>query len=439
MPSRSAIRWLALGAMVCWFLWCAPSFVWAQDPSTPPLDWLGETIERRGLWLGLVAVFAAGFALNLTPCVYPLIPVTLAFFSRQTAQRRLPAAWLAAAYVLGISLSYAVLGVIAAKTGSLLGFWLQQPLVLLATAGMILALAMSMFGVFELTVPQALLRPLSRVSDGIRGAFLMGLGIGLIAAPCIGPFVLGLFVFISQRADVWTGFLIFFTLGLGMGLPYFVLATALGRVARLPKAGAWLVWSKQVLGCVLIGLALYMLKPLLPSGGFSIAIAVLLLAAGVYVGWLARSPEMRRRAVWIRRVAGSVLIASAVSVAWPRTPAVAPVAWVPYSEAAFESAKRAKRPILIDIYADWCLPCVEMDHVTFRHPDVVRALSSVTTLRLDVTDEVSEEGERLIAQYRIYGAPTILLFDRTGKERTALRILGFVDPEEFLQILQQIL
>jgi thiol:disulfide interchange protein DsbD len=143
--------------------------------------------------------------------------------------------------------------------------------------------------------------------------------------------------------------------------------------------------------------------------------------------------------VWLRRALGSILVASSVMVAWPRTPASAPVGWVPYSETVFEQAQRAQRPILIDIYADWCLPCVEMDHVTFRHPDVVRALSFVATLRLDVTEEVSEEGERLIARYRVYGAPTILVFDRTGTERSKLRILGFVTPNQFLEIVKQIL
>ena len=404
------------------------------------MTWLSDIISQRGPVLGLLAVFFGGLALNLTPCVYPLIPVTLAFFSRQTSGRAARPAWLALAYVLGISLSYAVLGLIAAKTGELLGFWLQQPVVLIAASGMIVALAMSMFGFFELTVPQAMLRPLSRLSDGPWGAFLMGLGIGLIAAPCIGPFVLSLFVFISQRANLWEGFLTFFTLGLGMGLPYLLLATALGRASRLPKAGAWLVWIRQGLGVVLLGLALYILKPLVSTRGFSVGIAVLLLGAGVYEGWLVRwSGAGLRRAVWVRRALGSLLIASAVVAAWPRTPAAPLVAWVPYTEAAFEEAQRAQQPILIDIYADWCLPCVEMDHVTFRHPDVVRALSSVATLRLDVTDEASEEGTQLTRRYRVYGAPTILVFDRTGKERTKLRVLGFMTPAEFLEVLEQIL
>jgi len=181
------------------------------------------------------------------------------------------------------------------------------------------------------------------------------------------------------------------------------------------------------------------LRGLLPARVLALGVMALLLAAGVYLGWLERTATVSRRFTWVRRLVGAGLMVLGVAAAWPRPPASAPVAWAPYTEAAFEAAQRAQRPILIDIYADWCLPCVEMDHVTFRHPDVVRTLADVTTLRLDVTDEVSEEGQRLIRRHRIYGAPTILVFDRTGKERTTLRVLGFMTPAEFLEVVGQVL
>jgi len=250
----------------------------------------------------------------------------------------------------------------------------------------VIALALSMFGLYDLRPPQILTRRLGQASAGFCGAFVMGMVIGLVAAPCIGPVVLGLLLLIGQLGDPVAGFLLFFVLGLGMGLPYVVLGMAAHRIGHLPKTGVWLVWSKRALGVVLLGVALFFLAPLLP-----------------------------------------------------RPQATSPVAWAPYTDAALEQAQREQRPILIDIYADWCLPCVEMDHVTFRHPDVGAALAGISTLRLDVTDEVSAEGQRLIQRYRVYGAPTILVFDRTGKERTDLRILGFMTPDEFLEVLRQIL
>ncbi|MBI4004485.1 MAG: thioredoxin family protein [Candidatus Omnitrophica bacterium] len=402
------------------------------------MAWLSEIISQRGIWIGLLAVFAGGLALNLTPCVYPMIPVTVAFFSQQASGARLHTVWLALLYVVGLSLSYAVLGALTASAGALFGSWLQHPAVLLAIAVGIVALALSMFGLYELRLPQVLTQRLGQVPAGAAGAFVMGTAVGFIAAPCIGPFVAGLVLLVVQRGSPWFGFVLFFTLGLGMGLPYLVLGMAAQQINRLPKAGPWLVWSKKALGIVLLGLALFFLKGLLPARAFSLGVMALLLAAGVYLGWLERTRAVSRRFTWSRRLVGVGLIVLSVA-AWPRTPAAPLVAWAPYTEAAFEAAQRAQRPILIDVYADWCLPCVEMDHVTFRHPDVVLALSSVATLRLDVTDEVSEAGERLIRRHRVYGAPTILVFDRAGKERTKLRVLGFMTPAEFLEVLEQIL
>jgi thiol:disulfide interchange protein DsbD len=343
-----------------------------------PSAWLADLLSRHGFWWGLPAVFLVGLGLNLTPCVYPMIPVTLAFFSGQASGNFRRAAGLAIVYVLGISLNYALLGIIAARTGMLFGSWLQQPLVLAAVAAVIVALALSMFGFYELRLPSALAGRFGQASTGAWGAFVMGLVVGFVAAPCIGPVVLALLLVVGQIGNPLGGFLLFFVMGLGMGLPYVVLAVAADRAGRLPKAGRWLIWIKKLLGVALLGVAFFFVRPLVFK------------------------PE-------------------------------ASVGWAPYREAALEEAQRAGRPVLIDIYADWCVPCVEMDHVTFRHPDVVRALSEVTTMRLDVTSDVSPEGERLLERYRVYGAPTVLFFDRTGQERTELRLLGFVKPAEFLE------
>jgi len=428
--------------MISAAVWWAASSAWAQgsSPQEGALGWLYETISHRGLWLGLVAVFFGGMALNLTPCIYPLIPVTLAFFSQQASGSVKRTALLAGCYIVGIATSYAVLGSIAAQTGALLGSWLQHPAVLIAVALVIVGLSLSMFGVYDLRLPQRLAGRFGQGSSGWWGAVVMGLVVGIVAAPCIGPFVLGLFLFVSQLADPFKGFLIFFTLGLGMGLPYLVLALGMRRIGRLPKAGTWLVWSKKVLGVVLLGLALYLIRPLLPNVALRVATVLGLLGAGAYLGWLERSVRgaPNRGLRWSRWAVGGALIAAAALAAWPRPPATASIAWQPYRRAALEQALAAHRPIVIDLYADWCLPCVEMDHVTFRHPDVVHALQSVTTLRLDATREISDEGEELIERYDVYGVPTVLLFDRAGRERTELRLLGFVDPKEFLRRVDQL-
>lgn len=429
-------------ALVVWVLVGSPAPLWAQDLAVPepaqPMAWLSELISQSGLWAGLLAAFVGGLALNLTPCVYPMIPVTLAFFSSQAAGAIRRRFGLAVCYVAGISISYATLGVMAAKTGTLLGSWLQRPSVLIGVAAVIVVLSLSMFGVYELRPPHAITRRLGEASSGLAGAFLMGLVLGIVAAPCVGPFVLGLLLVVNQMANPAKGFLLFLMLGLGMGLPYLALALATDQINRLPKAGGWLLWSKKALGLVLWGLALYLVRPLLPSWLLVVAVAALLLGAGIYLGWLERGGGRGRVFRRLRWLTGIALILGAGVVTWPRQHEAAAVAWVPYDEVAFEQARRQGQPILIDIYADWCIPCVEMDHVTFRNPEVVKALASVATFRLDATREVSAEGQRLLDRYDVFGVPTVLLFDRRGNERKGLRLSGFVTPKEFLERLAKI-
>ena len=410
----------------------------AQAATSQPTDWLSDAVSRHGVFVGLLASFVGGLALNLTPCVYPMIPVTMAFFGGQRSGNVRHTALLASIYALGISLCYAMLGLLAAKTGVLLGSWLQQPMVLVGVASILVGLSLSMFGVFELRVPQALTRRLGRASAGVWGALGMGLVVGVVAAPCIGPFVLGLLLFIGQTANPMIGFFLLFMLGLGMGLPYIVLGVAANRAVHLPKAGGWLVWIKKALGCVLLGLTLYFIRPLLPARALGIAVSVLLLGSGLYLGWMERTRVRGQSFRWVRRFVGSALVIAAVALAWPQPKAQPAIAWVPYSDAAFAQAHQQQRPILIDVYADWCLPCVELDHVTFRHPDVVEALRTIATFRIDVTREASPEAEALFERSDVYGVPTVLFFDRNGQERRDLRLLGFESPDDFLRRLGQL-
>jgi len=347
---------------------------------------LGEQVT----WVWFAAAFLTGLALNLTPCVYPMVPVTIAFFSGQGQGRIGYVVWLGVAYVAGISLMYAGLGTLAAQTGALFGSWLQHPAVLMGVAALIVALSLSMFGLYELQPPSWLTQRFGRATAGPLGAFIMGLTVGLIAAPCIGPFLLSLLLVVSQLANPWLGFSLLLMTGLGMGLPYIVLGVLAHRLARLPKAGKWLVWSKRVLGTILLAFSVYL-----------IAIAV---RQGRSDGGMEHST----------------------------------VAWQPYSYAKLQQAFQANQPVLVDIYADWCLPCVEMDHVTFRHPDVAARLSSFVTLRVDATGGISREAQALLDQYDVFGVPTILLFDASGREHPELRIQGFLPPQRFLDRLAQI-
>ncbi len=400
-------------------------------------EWLSQIVEQRGLWLGSLAALLGGLALNLTPCVYPMVPVTLGFFSNQAsgASRRTFA--LAAVYVLGISFSYAVLGVLAARTGALFGSWLQQPGVLLAISLVIVALALSSFGLYELQPPQFILRRIGQASAGFGGAFVMGLLVGVVAAPCVGPIILSLLLLVGHMADPVAGFILFFMLGLGMGLPYLALGAAANRFSRLPKAGAWLVWSKKALGMGLLGGALHFARPLLSPTVFGLLVIGLLCAAGAYLGWLERT-KGGRAFLAFRWTVGAACLGLATLLLWPRVPSGPRMAWTPYSVAALEQARQHRQPVLIDVYADWCLPCVEMDHTTFRNPDVIEALRPVATLRVDATRDISPEAAQLLKQYQVYGAPTILVFDRQGAEREDLRVLGYINADGVKELLRRL-
>ncbi len=265
----------------------------------------------------------------------------------------------------------------------------------------------------------------------------MGLLVGVVAAPCVGPFILSLLLLVGQLANPAAGFGLFFMLGLGMGLPYLVLGAAATRLTRLPKAGAWLVWSKQALGFVLLGVALYFARPLLMPPVFAALGVGLLIGAGAYLGWIARAHGGRVFTA-VRRTVGAACLLLVMALLWPQPPTRPRVAWIPYSVEAFQQAVQSQRPILIDVYADWCLPCVEMDHTTFRNPDVVEALKSAATLRVDATREIAPEASELFKRHRVYGAPTILVFDRRGMERRELRVLGYLNAEELLKLMRRL-
>lgn len=199
-----------------------------------------------------------------------------------------------------------------------------------------------------------------------------------------------------------------------------------------------MVWVKKALGIVLLGLALYFVRPLVAPGVFRWLLVLGGIAAGVYLGWLEPS-QFKGRLVWLRRLVGIACVGGALALVPARSGQARPsISWQRYQPAKLAEAKQQQQPVLIDIYADWCIPCVELDHVTFRHPNVVERLSNFATLRVDATRDVPPEAEALLKQYDVYGVPTVLVFDARGQERSDLRINGFITPEEFLRQLDRL-
>ncbi len=399
----------------------------ARDPGAGRI---GEWIAELGWGPTLALIFLGGLALNLTPCVYPLIPITLAFFGGQGAGRPGATFRLASVYVLGMCVTYSLLGAIAATTGSVLGSALQSPLALLFVALVMVALALSMFGLYDLQVPLALRRRLgSRPGPG--GALFMGLTVGLVAAPCVGPFVVSLLAFVGQAGSLLLGFALFFVLALGLGLPYLVLGSVAGAAGGLPRAGAWMVWVKKLFGCILIAMAFYFANPLLPAALAPWTIPAVLALAALYLAFIEGSP-VRGTGFRIARIStAAACVAAAAWLAWPGDSA-AGVVWEPFTDEALERARAAGTPVIIDFTADWCLPCKELDHLTFSNPEVVAASHGFVTLKADITSEPTPAVAALRDRLQVMGAPTIIFMDARGNEILDLRLTGFERAAEFL-------
>jgi thioredoxin:protein disulfide reductase len=351
-----------------------------------------------------IAFFVLGLALAFTPCVLPMLPILSSIvFGTQGSKpiKKSRAAVLAAAYILGMALMYALAGVLMAALGSGAQQALQNPVVLIAFAVLLLVLAGSLFGFYGLSLPQSWHSHIDRIAGrqkggSITGAFILGGVSTLVASPCITAPLAGVLGFIAHTGSMSLGGGLLFVMALGMGLPLFFIAVEARML--IPTTGKWMIGLQRVLGIMLIVLAAWIVSPILLGSTNS---------SSTNNGGLARSEKQLGELKF--KVIGSI------------------EALQPF----FEEAKRTGKPLLLDFYADWCISCKEMEIKTFANPMVAKKMQDFILVQADVTSN-SAAHQALLKRYGLFGPPGILLFNAVGEEQINQRVVGFMPPDRFL-------
>jgi thiol:disulfide interchange protein DsbD len=358
-----------------------------------------------------------------------MLGITVSIFGARRAEATPRVVANAVAYVLGIIVTYTALGVAAALTGGLFGAALQHPLVNVGLGLLLVALSLSMFGMYEMQAPNWLLDRAGGANTGsLAGLFLSGLAVGIIAAPCVGPFVIGVLALIAQRGSVAFGVQTMATLSFGLGFPYLLLATFSNLLGTMPRAGDWMAWPKKFFGVLLasigvyyalIGVAPHVAPWLVPSA---------LLLGGLYLGFMEKSGNHMKRFLALKRVLGVAGVAAGVALALQMTAAHArSLAFRPYDEAAVRASIAAGHVVMIDFGADWCVPCHELELQVFPDPEVVAAATPFDAYKVDLTHGDTPASK----QWGVTGVPTIVFIGRSGHEARSLRMEGFVPAAEF--------
>ncbi len=440
-------------ALVFSTLLALPALAWAGDGGSETGKFQ-EILEKQGALVAVLASFGFGFIASLTPCVYPMVPITVSIFGATEAQSRLRGAALSGTFVLGIAALFTPMGVVSALSGKLMGSALSNAYVTVALAILFTALASSMFGAFELALPSSLTNRLSTVGGvGFKGAFVMGLVMGLIAAPCTGPFLTGMVTVIASSKNVALGSAALFSFALGLGVLFFIAGTF---AVSLPKGGAWMMGIKWASGVGLAYMAfkylrdrfdvvgnLFHIDPGFGYGAAAIGLAVVGLALGTVhiVAEKRRSPiahlsKPMKLASIIPAVAGLVMILSVERPSAGSDKSAPEITWVTSEEAGRAQAQAAGKPVMIDFGASWCKACKELEHETFPATAVRKEAQRFVAIRVDATDDEVPETARLTKKYDVKGLPTVIMLDKDGKE--VVRFTEFVKPEPFLAAMKKV-
>lgn len=421
---------------------------------------IAQLFKQGNFWLIVSFFFGAGLLLAFTPCMFPMVPILSGIIvGRGHKITHAHGFILSFAYVMGMAITYAAVGVVAGFSGTLLSNALQTPWALGGFALIFVVLALSMFGLYELQLPTALQSRLTDTSNKlhgghISGVFAMGALSAIIVGPCVAAPLAGALLYIGQTHDAFLGGSALFAMALGMGVPLMLIGASAGTL--LPKAGAWMESVKRFFGVLLLALAIWIVSPIVPVVTQMLMWAALLLISGIYLRALDALPHSATG--WHRLGKGIGIILLLVGVAYlvgalsgardPLRPLGAigsgaqaeTTSHLPFvrvrslAELDARIAQAGGKPVMLDYYADWCVSCKEMERFTFSDARVQARLKNAVLLQADVTTN-SEDDKALLARYELFGPPAILFFGKDGKEQPEQRVTGYQDAGQFLNSL----
>jgi len=421
---------------------------------------IAQILKGGSFWLIISFFFGAGLLLALTPCVFPMIPILSGIIvGRGHHITKSHAFILSLAYVLGMAITYSAAGVAAGFSGSLISNALQTPWVLGSFAALFVLLSLSMFGLYELQLPNAWQSKLTDTSNHLHGGhlsgvFAMGALSAVIVGPCVAAPLAGALLYIGQTHDALLGGIALFALAMGMGVPLLLIGASAGVL--LPKAGAWMESVKSFFGVMLLGLAIWIIQPLLPIAAQMLLWAALLIFSGVYLRAIDSLPHNANG--WHRLFKSVGLIALLLGIAYligalsGARDILHPLANIGRNESQAATSLQFSRvrdiaeldqritqargqAVMLDFYADWCVSCKEMERFTFADAAVQAKLKPVLLLQADLTAN-SASDQALLKRYGLYGPPAILFFDAQGTESADYRVTGYQDATRFLKSLQ---
>ena len=425
-----------------------------QNTGLNETDTIANSLKDGNILLILATFFGFGLLLSLTPCVFPMIPILSSIIVGASKNEDMTASrgfFLSLVYVLSMSVAYTIAGIIAGVFGANLQAALQNPYVLVVFALIFVALAFSMFGYFEIKLPQSIQNKVNKTTDGkekqgIAGIAIMGFLSALIVGPCVAPPLAGALVYIGQTGDALLGGMALFVMSLGMGVPLLLIGLGAGKF--MPKPGGWMEGITRIFGIVMLGVAVWLLDRVLDASVIMVLWALLLLGSAIYLKIYTNI--IIRLISMVLLILGTVLLVGAISGATnplkPLDKFTSSKSVVNTNELVFQKVKNivelelaiknSDKPIMLDFWASWCVACKELEEITFKDDEVIKKLQGFTLLKADVTAN-SDDDKALQKMFAVVGPPALVFWDKDKNEVKSSKIVGYKNPKDFLEIINK--